>query len=57
MKYSVQNNVGTSKYVVSFWDGVKAHKDGSPFFDIRVFSNKRKMQQFVRDLERAGYTL
>lgn len=55
MTYRISTNVGRAKYVVSFWDGVKTHKDGSPFFDISIFSSKRKLQAFVRGLEQQGY--
>ena len=57
MQYRIQTNVGKARYVVSFHDGVKTHKDGSPFFDMRIFSAKRAMQKFVRDLESQGYTI
>ena len=50
-----QENIGKSKYVVSHHDGVKAHSDGSPFFDIAIFKNKRKKDQFVKGLRRSGY--
>ncbi|MFT6906999.1 MAG: hypothetical protein ACJAS1_003673 [Oleiphilaceae bacterium] len=53
--FSVSNNVGKAKYVVSFHDGVKVHKDKSPFFDIAIFTNKKKLSSFVCNLERDGY--
>jgi hypothetical protein len=54
--FDEMHNVGRAKYVVNFHDGVKTHEDGSPFFDIRLFSNCRKKDRFVRDLQRQGYT-
>jgi hypothetical protein len=45
-------NVGHAKYVVNFHDGTKFHKDGSPFFDMRIFSNERKKNAFLRSLKR-----
>lgn len=46
--------VGTSKYSVHFHDGVKTHKDGSPFFDIQLFRNKRKKDRFIKGLVKEG---
>jgi len=42
-------------HLVSYHDGEKTHRDGSPFFDARVFGNIRKAERFYRDLLRAGY--
>lgn len=53
--YNLSFNIGRSKYVVNFHDGVKTHKDGSPFYDIAIYSNKRKMEAFVRRLQKLGY--
>lgn len=48
--FNIQNNVGKAKYVVNYHNGVKKHKDGSNFFDIAIFKNKKKMEAFVADL-------
>lgn len=48
-------NVGKAKYTVNYHDGTKTHEDGSPFFDIRVFSDRRTKDRFVFDLRRQGY--
>ncbi len=48
-------NVGSSKYTVNYHDGIKTHNDGSAFFDIKIFSNKRKKNKFVRELIQQGY--
>ena len=53
--YNIQYGIGRSKYVVNFHDGQKTHKDGSPFFDIRIFKNKRKLETFSRNLSAQGY--
>ena len=55
MKYNIKYNVGSSKYVVNFHNGIKTHKDGSPFFDIEIFKNKQKMNAFVKTLVKEGY--
>jgi len=53
--YSIRYGVGRAKYVVNFHDGQKTHRDGSPFYDIEIFSNKKKMDAFLRELKGAGY--
>ena len=55
MTFSIQYNVGKSKYVVNHHDGQKTHQDGSPFFDVAIFSNKRKLNAFVKGLRDEGY--
>lgn len=54
--YYTQNNIGAARYVVNFHDGERTHTDESPFYDIRCFSNKRKMISFCKQLRAAGYT-
>jgi hypothetical protein len=53
--FNEKNNVGTTKYLINFHDGVKTHNDGSPFYDVALFQNKRKKQQFVKKLLKDGY--
>jgi hypothetical protein len=53
--YNIQYNIGKAKYVVNFHDGVKTHKDGSRFFDIAIFHNKKKMNLFIKKLKDEGY--
>jgi|GEM_PF-2122869 len=53
--FYTQSNIGRAKYVVNYHNGQKQHKDGSPFFDIAIFSNKRKRDQFIRGLTADGY--
>lgn len=54
-QFSEMCNVGKVKYVVNHHDGVKSHADGSPFFDVATFQNKRKKAAFVRGLLASGY--
>ena len=54
-EYNVQMNVGNAKYVVNYHDGIKTHKDGSPFYDIKIFKNKKKMELFLKELQRKLY--
>lgn len=53
--YNITQRVGGAKYVVSFHDGSNFHKDGSPFFDIRIFKSIKKLNEFVRELKQQGY--
>lgn len=48
-------NVGRCKYLVSYHDGVKTHRDGSPFYDIAIFKNKRKKDAYIKSLIKSGY--
>ena len=50
MEYRITHNVGKAKYVVSYHI-CKLHEDGSKFFDIAIFSNKKNMNLFVRQLK------
>ena len=54
-RYNQKNNVGKSKYVISYHDGKKKHKDGSDFFDIQTFRNKKDLAKFVNALHKGGY--
>jgi hypothetical protein len=53
--YNIKYNVGKSKYLVNHHDGKSTHRDGSPFFDLAIFSNKRKFEKFLRGLRKNGY--
>jgi len=54
--YNIRNNIGEAKYVVNHHDGEKTHKDGSKFFDIAIFTNKKNMNKFIGGLKMDGYT-
>jgi len=54
-EYQVQDGIGKSKYTVSYHDGKKTHKDGSPFFDIKIFKNVKERDKFVKELKGKGY--
>lgn len=55
MKYNIQYNIGKTKYVINFYDGVKKHKDNSNFYDMRIFSNKKELNKFEKSLLKLGY--
>lgn len=54
--FYIRDNIGRAKYTVNFHDGVQTYPDGSPFYGIEIFHNKRKRDQFIRSLKSAGYT-
>jgi hypothetical protein len=54
-KYSIMFSVGRAKYVVNYHDGVKTHRDGSPFYDINILKNKKDLESFVSMLISEGY--
>ena len=49
------SNIGHAKYVVSYHNGIKKHNDGSDFFDIAIFKNKKKLNDFILELVNDGY--
>lgn len=54
-RYNLKYNVGKVKYLVSYHAGIKKHSDGSDFFDIASFKNKKKLNSFVSELNKQGY--
>ena len=54
-EYYLQRNIGKAKYVVNFHDGVSTHKDGSAFYDIRIFRNNHDTELFMKELSNKGY--
>ena len=53
--YYCQMNVGKIKYLVNFHNGFRTHKDDSPFYDVKTFKNKKKMEVFLKVLDKEGY--
>jgi hypothetical protein len=53
--FYIQNNVGKVKYLLNYHDGIQTHKDGSPFFDIKIFSNIRELNKKIKELRKSGY--
>jgi hypothetical protein len=54
-RFNQKNNVGSSKYVISYHDGQKKHKDGSDFFDIQIFKNQKDLETFKKALLSKGF--
>jgi hypothetical protein len=55
-RFNIQHRIGKAKHVVNFHNGAKIHGDGSPFYDMRIFKNKKEMNKFIKDLLKKGYT-
>ena len=53
--FNTTDNVGNARYVVNFHNGVKKHTDGSDFYDLRIFRNKLKRDEFINALIVDGY--
>lgn len=49
------DNIGKAKYTINYHDGIQTHKDGSPFFGIAIFKNKKKLNKFTNYLIKEGY--
>jgi hypothetical protein len=54
--FHLRQNIGKARYVVKFHDGEKTHADGSPFFDMHIFTNKKDLKKFTDGLKKDGYT-
>ena len=54
-RYYQQDRVGSAKYTISYHDGKQKHKDGSDFFGIQTFKNKKDLAKFVNTLHKGGY--
>jgi len=50
------DNIGKAKYTINYHDGQKTHIDGSPFYDIMIFKNKKDLHEFITKLSIEGYT-
>jgi len=42
-------------WVVNSHDGVKAHPDGSSFYDIHLSSNEREHRRYIKELKKERY--
>jgi hypothetical protein len=53
--YYEQHGIGKTKYAVNYHNGKSTHNDGSDFYDIALFSNKKALARFIKDLKSQGY--
>ena len=54
-RFRQQDGIGKSKYTISYHDGKQKHKDGSDFFGIQIFKNKKDLETFRNTLLKKGY--
>jgi hypothetical protein len=54
-RFYQQNRVGSAKYTISYHDGKQKHKDGSDFYGIQIFRNKKDLEKFRSELLKKGY--
>ena len=54
-RFYIQNGIGHVKYLVNYHNGIDKHSDGSDFFGVVLFSNKKKLKIFTDDLRNNGY--
>jgi hypothetical protein len=54
--YKEQHGIGKAKYTVSKHDGKQTNKDGSPFYDIAIFKNKKDLKAYIDKLTKEGYS-
>jgi hypothetical protein len=50
-----QDGIGKVRYVINYYDGVQRHPDGSPFYGIYTFQNKKALMLCRAELLREGY--
>ena len=53
--FNTMKNVGTTKYLVNYHNGIDTHKDGSRFFNLKTFKNKKDLIKFQVQLKSEGY--
>ena len=54
-RFRQQDGIGKAKYTISYHDGKQKHKDGSDFFGIQIFKNKKDLETFRKSLLSKGY--
>ena len=54
-EFNVMYNIGKVKYVINTHNGIDTHKDGSKFFGICTFKNKKLFIAKQKELIKQGY--
>ena len=54
--YYIMYNVGSAKYLINYHDGIKKHNDGSKFYDMNIYKNKKDLKNKINELKDLGYT-
>jgi hypothetical protein len=55
-RFNTMYNIGKVKYVINYHNGIDKHNDGSDFFGIYTFKNKKKFEAKIKKLKIEGYT-
>ena len=53
--YNTMQNIGKVKYVINFHNGIDKHRDGSRFFGIKTFHNKKDFTKAIAKMIKDGY--
>lgn len=53
--YYIQNKIGKVKYVISYYDGIQTHNDGSAFYGISCHKNLKTFNAKIKQLNNDGY--
>ena len=53
--FKVNPPIGKAKYSISSHDGSSTHKDGSDFWDIKIFKNKVDLEKGIKDYKSKGF--
>ena len=53
--YHVMKNIGKTRYLINYHNGIKHYSDGSKFYDIAILHNKKELALFVNNLKNSGY--
>ena len=53
-KYTINPQIGKVKHSISWHDGIQKHKDGSDFYGIKIFKNKKDLIIFEKSLISQG---
>ena len=54
-RFNVMFNVGTAKYVINYHTTGEKHTDGSPFYGIKTFQNRKDFDTCIKSLKDQGY--
>ena len=54
-RFYQRDGIGKAKYTISYHDGKSKHKDGSDFYGIQIFKNKKELEEFRSELLKKGY--
>ena len=53
--YYTMDNIGRAKYTINYHDGISTHRDGSAFYGIETFKNKKKYNARLKEMIKEGY--